>query len=447
MTETHKSSLFLEIDTNDIYTNNYIGQNLSPLALSPTSHMSNSPIIKRLNTCNDDGRVLQLTREMENLNGSITKQCSIHHESEKIDSGSSATIYEMSGNPNLYVKISNLPYDSYMLSKSNQPGITCETIGDRLNVSINEISNALKYEKLSYAFPQNIMRIESAERCKKSYNGSPFFANKFIVEKVNGATLDKAINVMSEQELICCVMQLVYILSYTNMHGYFHNDVTCNNVMIYYGEHNTLTFNKLFLFDNIIHCNFHNARKLPIVKLIDFSYSEHINYNTIPQMGNNVVIGEPQQILKMIKNRLNRASTQLKNSVMFRQIYELFDLISDGNPMLKFKYSELEAQISSVGFRTLTESEIIDMSISKQFAETTLLKCFKDLKQTFDRNMLYGISINIINSTLPVIRKKTIRRQDLKKISDLSLPEIEEKYKRYANKTREILESFYTGSI
>lgn len=450
MSKPYKSSLFLEIDTDDTYPSNYILQNLSPIAMSPTTH-SPRKIFNTRHICDDDERVLQLTREMENLNDSVTKKCSIHHESEKIGSGSSANIYKMSGNPNLYVKISNLPYESYMLSKSNQAGITCETIGDRLNVSMKEIGNSLKYEKLSYAFPHNIMRIESAERCQKSYNGSPFFVNKFIIEKVIGTTLDKAIDVMSEYELICCVMQLVYILSYTNMHGYFHNDITCNNVMIYYGDITTLMFNKLFLFDNIIHCNFQvngMISKLPIVKLIDFSYSEYINYNAIHQMQNNVVIGEPQQILKMIKNRLNRASPLLKNQIIFNQIHDLFDLISNGNPILKFKYQELDAQISSVGFRTLTQSEIMDVAILKQFAETTLLNCFVELKQIFATNSAYGISINVINSALPIINKKTLGKHTApKQADDLSLPEVEENYKRFARKTRKLLESFYTSSV
>lgn len=445
---THKSSLFLEIDTDDTYTNNYMNNNLSPFALSPASYTPITHTVRKSNVCDDDdGRILYLTREMENLNNSTTKQCTIHHESEKVGMGSSASIYEMSGNPNSYVKISNLPYDSYMLSKSIPSGITCEMVGDRLNVSINEIKNALKYEKLSYAFPHNIMRIESAERCQKSYNGSPFFANKFVIEKVSGTTLDKAIDVMTEQELICCVMQLVYILSYANMHGYFHNDITCSNVMIYYGENDNLMFNKLFLLDNIIHCNFHTTSKLPIVKLIDFSYSEYINYNAIHQMKDSVVIGEPQQILKMIKNRLNRAPEHLRNSLMFQQIYDLFELINAENSLLKFKYLELEAQMSSVGFRTLTESEIINLSIPKHFAESTILKCFRDLKQIFEMRVSYGIAINIINSNsnLPIINKKITKPfNPVKQIGDLSLPEIESEYKRYAHKTRSKLEEFYT---
>lgn len=460
MSETRKSSLFLEIDPVETYENKGF-QQFSPEAmlhqLSPLSPSTND---NNYNLC-DDIRVISLAHEMENMNDEITNKCILHEESNKIGMGSSSNIYKISGNPNSYIKISNLPYDSYMLAKKTPHGITCETIGDRLNVSLNEITNSLKYGKLSLVFPHNIMKIESAEKCKKDYSGLPFFANQFLIEKIDGFTLDKAIELMTENELLCSLIQILYILSYANMHGYFHNDITSDNIMIYYGNVTNIIFNKLFLFDNIVLCNIvtnDKMKSMPIVKLIDFSYSEYINYNKIEEMNEKVVIGEPQQILKMIKNKLNRMNSELKNSKIFNQMCSLFDLLNKGNPVLKFRYSELDAQISSMGFRTLTETEIIEMAISKNFAETTLLKCFTDLQQSFVESPNYGIHIEILNTAeklkFPYLVKKTLKNSAhyIKSFgrttlpNKTQLPEIQDKYKKYAVKTNNLLNDFHVQS-
>jgi serine/threonine protein kinase len=252
---------------------------------------------------------------------------------------------------------------------------------------------------------------------------------------------------MTEQELLHCVMQLVYILSYANLYGYFHNDITCNNVMIYFSDNSNLSLNKLFLLDNIVHCNFSTTetmKKLPVVKLIDFSYSEYIDYNATPELRENVVVGEPQQILKMIKNKTNKIKV-LKNSVIFNKIYNLFDKLNVENPILRFKYTELDDQMSSVGFRTLTKQEILELSIPKSFAETTLLNCFSELRQVLHNNPSVGMSINIINSLFK--KEKKTMRIPTKNNSSVQLPTLENKYIQYSRRTRELLESLYNGTM
>lgn len=449
-----KSSLALEIDTFEpnVETKHRM-TNLSPAGMS--INIPNSPTSKLFNEHNfdemcDDFRVQNLTYEIENLNNDVKRECSIYYNSEKVGNGSSAEIFTISENPNLYVKISDLPFDSYLLSKSNVQGITCETIGDKLNVSINEIENATKFEKLSYAFPRNIMKIHSAERCVKNYGDIDFFANKFLIEKVNGLTLDEAIVTMTESELFCCIIQLIYILSYANMQGYFHNDITCNNIMIYYDEANTLMLNKLFLLEHNIICQLRTT-KLPIVKLIDFSYSEHIDYKLLQSMNSKVVIGEPQQVLKIIKNKLIYIRSNLQNSNIFKNILTLFDMLNKENPLLGYKYIELDAQLSSMGFRTLTASEIVEMSITKEFAETTLLKCFKEIKNIFDNNKQHGIYFEIISAHLDVSPQLAAKQKLLKKsqiyqkksVENYTLAELQKKYIEYAKLNDALLQNYY----
>jgi hypothetical protein len=185
-------------------------------------------------------------------------------------------------------------------------------------------------------------------------------------------------------------------------------------------------------------------KKLPVVKLIDFSYSEYIDYNATPELRENVVVGEPQQILKMIKNKTNKIKV-LKNSVIFNKIYNLFDKLNVENPILRFKYTELDDQMSSVGFRTLTKQEILELSIPKSFAETTLLNCFSELRQVLHNNPSVGMSINIINSLFK--KEKKTMRIPTKNNSSVQLPTLENKYIQYSRRTRELLESLYNGTM
>jgi hypothetical protein len=454
--ENHKSNLFLEIDTD---THNDKGnwhafQNLSPAShtpktISPTSSLSFDLDYDLQNCVGDPELMLLRKKELEELNLSVTKKCSNNRVGEKIGQGSSASVYEMSGNPNAYLKISDLPYDSYSLFNGN--AINCDVLERKFDISIKEIENSLIYSRLVYAFPANIMKVESAERCQKNYGHSSFMANQFVLEKIVGHALDDVIGTMSEQELICCVLQLVYILTYANINGYFHNDLTCNNIMIYYGE-NSLVLNRLNLADNLISLHFNTnstMSNLPIVKLIDFSYSTHINLNTNPTMINKVVIGEPQQIIKMIKNKLERLSPlpSTATSRLFQTIHTLFDRLNSGNDFLQFRYHELNNKTSSVGFRTLGDDEIKEMAITSEFANNTLLGCFSELEPLVN-NANYGIIINILRKDL--IKKLQFQKQAMRKSSAISsipqvpsrLPDIH-KYLKYNTEISKLLKDVY----
>lgn len=369
--QTHKKKLMLDVDSDSIHPLNNLNQ-------SPNNH------------CESDQNVINLTNRIEDLNKTVKTNCPLYINS--VDTGSSGSIFE--SNHDTYIKISNLPYDSYVLRKSKKTGITCETIQHKMNVSLNEINNSLKYEELAKIFQHNIMRVISGSHCKRIYNDTHFVANKMVVEKVNGVTLDEALitNSMNEHELIICVLQLIYILTYANLNGYFHNDITCNNIMIYYIEQNKLNLDKLCLSDRMIECKFvpaKNMRKLPIVKLIDFSYSEYIDKQYLDD-NNLVVIGEPQQILKMIRNKL-RSNLDLS---LFNTIHNYFNELNKHNFELQMQYLELDAGMTT-GFRTLTREEIINLAMSKVFVDASLLNCFDRLKQFFSENTQYGISINI----------------------------------------------------
>lgn len=433
-------SLFIEIDNYDAYKGNYTTQNFSPGALEH----SHSPvhISPASSICEYDDRVAKLSREIEILNNTITHDCSAEHISHKMSTGSSANIYKMSGNPNVYMKISNLPYDSYKLSKSNVSGIGCDTLGDKLHVSLNEINNSLKYEKLIHAFPRNIMRIEHAECCKKNYYGKSFIANKFLIEKVNGVTLNEALNTMTENELICCLIQLVYIFTYANMQGYFHNDITCDNIMIYY-DVDTMVLNKLFLLDDIVICSFHTNEfipRLPIVKLIDFSYSEYIDYSS-QIMTNKVIVGEPQQIIKILKYKLFIKESPIYNSSILNRINALFNLLAEQNEFLKFKFNELNNNEAVTGFRTMTNQEIINMNIPKNFAEQTLLTIFYELLTICNTGDNYGVFIEITPSRTVTRLPKIVRNTSLDSETSKKLKLLEKKYKKYALATNKALAS------
>ena len=378
-----------------------------------------------INCIGDIGKINEKKNKLDHLNATITNNCSKYEDYEEIGHGSYGRIYSMSGNPYNYLKISDMPYDSYSLLYSTN-SIECEELESKLDKAINEVENTTKYAKLSYVFPLNIMYIDSAERCMKQYDQHSFVANKFIIEKIDGKTLYDSIVDMNETEIIYCLLQLIYVTLYANLHGYFHNDLSCSNIMLCYNNDvNNLWLDQLVINNKLILFNFNKKqiiKNIPIVKLIDFSYSTYINFDS-DDLKDKIIVGEPQHIVKVLKNKLECISHTSASSILFTEIYKIIDnFTQSGNQ--QDVYIDLEINSCSTGgFRILTYNNIIQTAIDRTFINKIIDSIYL-LKDTINSKKI-GISVNIID-----IEKVSI--DDKQKL----------KYLKYNQKIRDLITKF-----
>ena len=101
-------------------------------------------------------------------------------------------------------------------------------------------------------------------------------------EEVPSRSLNTFIQNMTDEnknELDYIIIQLFYILLYANINGYYHNDLKCNNIIIYYNNIHEITYNQLFNYNITIRSESPKGKSLgiPVVKLIDFFSSTFIN--------------------------------------------------------------------------------------------------------------------------------------------------------------------------
>lgn len=316
----------------------------------------------------------------DNENIKITNKC-IKDKKFINSDGSYGSIYELDDEK--YIKYSDLPMETTKLFARSD--IDCNELKMRINKSINENYNSTKYAELSKYFPLNIMHIYSTSKCK---NENDFFSNVIEMEKINGITLNQFLfninlNLEPDQYILsCCIMQLIYIITFSNLLGFVHNDLTLNNIMIYNYD-NEFTLDGLIINKNNIKINFKKSRdNIPVVKLIDFSYSTFISKSN-GKPDDKIIFGEVKQILFIIKTKLHSLNRK----------FELLDYIN--NLFDKKIGSELLSNFSAINnYRLLSDEKIIEYSLNEQEAKKYI---FNFLCETFEAiTLLFPNDFNFI---------------------------------------------------
>lgn len=141
----------------------------------------------------------------------------------------------------------------------------------QMNFALNELSSLTTYHELIYIYPQHIMDIKYPNSCKNPRNE---IFSYYQIEKINGITLNnylESVNESNDNELFLILLQLIYVLIYTNINNYYHNDIKLDNIMVYDSvDIQTLTYNQI---ESIV-MNF-KCKKL--FKIIDYSNSVKID--------------------------------------------------------------------------------------------------------------------------------------------------------------------------
>ena len=194
-----------------------------------------------------------------------------------------------------------------IIQSTDYATIDCKHGFKQINDIINENNNNIKYSELIQIFPLHILSLNHLEEClinpitkldleSESIAGitksdeskdenidiSQKITNMYIMDKITGVTLDTFIQNMTDEnknELDYIIIQLFYILLYANINGYYHNDLKCNNIIIYYNNIHEITYNQLFNYNITIRSESPKGKSLgiPVVKLIDFFSSTFIN--------------------------------------------------------------------------------------------------------------------------------------------------------------------------
>ena len=229
----------------------------------------------------------------------ITDKCKKYGDPTNTN-GSTGTIFDTLHG---YIKFSDLPSETSKLF--NKSDINCSTLGMKITTSINENENSIKFAELRQIFPLNIMEIYLTTQCKNDYGT---FSNIINMEKIEGITLGNFLEELDldtdegKYKLVCCLIQLIYIMIYANLNGYVHNDLTPSNVIVY-DTNEQFDLDKLKINDKNIKISFkYNRIPIPVIKLIDFSYSRYIG---LTQLYNKFIFGESIQAIKMIINKLS----------------------------------------------------------------------------------------------------------------------------------------------
>lgn len=267
--------------------------------------------------------------------------------------GSSGTIFK-GKTPNTFIKYSDLPSETTKLFSRSD--MYCDAIAMRINKSINENANSIKYAELNKVLPLNIMKVYNTYKCK---NEQGLFSNIIEMEKINGITLNEFItklnleSSMNSYKLFSCILQLIYISLYANFNGYVHNDLSTNNIMI--SEYDkTFTLSGLNINKTSYDIEFVNSNKhttVPIVKLIDFAYSTYISSE---KLNGKVIFGETKQIIKIIKKKL-------------QSLNKKFNPLNDIENILNSSLSSTDYldNFSLNEYRLLDDKDIIANSLDK----------------------------------------------------------------------------------
>ncbi|VVU95545.1 hypothetical protein CPAV1605_1297 [seawater metagenome] len=179
--------------------------------------------------------------------------------------------------------------NSVNLSKEDQQ-YWMKVIEMEIMDAFNEKKNCLNYEELYAYFKENILKSEyiyqgfssikemktTIEDCKIMLSQNyickfssppstiivtPYLENSFVMRNMN---------FLDDSTKYYIYIILIYIFSFANLNGYYHNDLKSNNIMIVPNIHSKLDLNKLLDINVEIRSEF-----IPVI--IDYSNSRKVN--------------------------------------------------------------------------------------------------------------------------------------------------------------------------
>jgi|SaaInlStandDraft_4_1057021.scaffolds.fasta_scaffold04249_3 serine/threonine protein kinase len=150
-----------------------------------------------------------------------------------------------------------------------------------LDEFINECDQIIKYGSLISYFPNNIIKIFNT--CTSFVENNIFPVNIIYMEHITGNIMSNYITNMPDDnanEVISLIRQLLAILLYCNLCGYYHNDVNLHNILVQKCNLTdvVINFNDVFQNSDISHNSFitiQNVSNIPV--LVDYSFSKFID--------------------------------------------------------------------------------------------------------------------------------------------------------------------------
>ena len=168
------------------------------------------------------------------------------------------------------------------LSHKKTPEVV-DQVYNLLNDVEMEPQNMFRFSELNYIFPHNFVRVYSHSRSKSL----PYYQDNYIMDRIYGFDLvdyvNKSKDPFFEDTIMSLFMQGVYIIAYSNMNGYFHNDIKGNNIMVSSSEYkDVLHYKELIIGKYQILMDIFGSRK-KVLKLVDYGNSKYTSKkNLIP---------------------------------------------------------------------------------------------------------------------------------------------------------------------
>lgn len=211
--------------------------------------------------------------------------------------------------------------------------------------------------------------------------------NIYIMDKITGVTLDIFIQNMTDEnknELDYIIIQLFYILLYANINGYYHNDLKCNNIIIYYNNIHEITYNQLFNYNITIRSE--SAKGIPVVKLIDFFSSTFIN--PIREI---YYITDLISILSNIEDVLKSYLTSLRLESKYNLILLLLEKLNTENlnKLINLRIGKGGWITNQFQFRLLLEEDILLQSFHLNFARLDEIFIYLQSILTDNTNIIF----------------------------------------------------------
>ena len=231
-----------------------------------------------------------------------------------------------------------------------------------------EPQNMFKFSELNSLFPNNILKIYSHSR-SKSFQ---YYQDNYIMDRIYGTDLtdypiDHSNDLCFEGNVISLFIQSIYVMAYSNINGYFHNDLKGNNLMVSSESIQALRYKELILGEYRI--------------LIDI-FGKHINIIKVVDYGNSKNIKKKNLVPIEISTLCSVFKLCFKDYVS-DEIYNLFNI-----------FDVYIQEACDCGITTWMRNNVslstIDMyeSLEKlnEYTTNILLQCFKFMKQYIEKS-------------------------------------------------------------
>lgn len=291
--------------------------------------------------------------EFNNMYLSIqTKQCEIECVSDnKIESTQNSRICKDPDNPNKLIKQSYLLDQTNIFINRSTSDYLCEDLISAIDYTMNETKNNQVFSKLREVFPQHFINIEVIEElCIASGKRQ----NVYKMDYVQGTLLNNFISDSNTDDLMLknIIKQIVYVLIYMNVHGYYHNDIKLDNIMIENITPTNLSYNQ---FDIQLELN----EVKNIFKLIDYSTGVIIPDVSILE----VQLIDPIVILVEIKNCINKLNANSRFVESLKLIYTILKKLGELEQLEKLGELKELVNTSTPNLRLLNKQGIMEKSV------------------------------------------------------------------------------------